>query len=465
MRFCYKIILLTAILVGFLGAQQDFLPFRADYAAFQGNNGTAFVEVYLSFFQSELQYEPQDSIKISHFRHSVRVFDQDSLLKQIDRSYKNTMLINQKPMILNQFMDVFAMELQPGSYKLVATLSDDVSLKSGEFNIDMEIPDFYQGLTMSHIEMATKAEKSNQPSNFSYKNNITIYPNPSRVYGLLYPVLYYYFEAYNLAMNKNGQSNYTYHYYITDTEGNMVRDFPPKTRNRPNSTIAEANGTNIIALPSQIYVLNIDLIDNVARDTVSSKAKFAVQKLKKSTGPRPLAGQGEDPAVIYETYSKEQLIDEFSKSRYIASSEEKDIFEELDTDGMRRFLAEFWKKRDPNPGTPVNEYKVKYFENIQLAEEQYSTSFRPGWKTDRGRVILVYGKPDEIERNPSTIDSQPYEVWYYYSLDGGSEFIFGDLSGHGEYELLHSSYRNELQDPSWRERIGGSAYGPSLDGF
>jgi hypothetical protein len=72
-------------------------------------------------------------------------------------------------------------------------------------------------------------------------------------------------------------------------------------------------------------------------------------------------------------------------------------------------------------------------------------------------VLLIYGRPDEVERNPSTIDSQPYEVWYYYALDGGSEFVFGDLSGHGEYELLHSTYRNELQDPNWRQRLGGQS--------
>lgn len=91
-----------------------------------------------------------------------------------------------------------------------------------------------------------------------------------------------------------------------------------------------------------------------------------------------------------------------------------------------------------------------------MANTRYSTTFKQGWRTDRGRVLLLYGRPDEIERNPSSIDTKPYETWFYYSLDGGVKFIFGDVSGFGEYELMHSTHRNEIQDPNWRARIGSS---------
>ncbi len=84
----------------------------------------------------------------------------------------------------------------------------------------------------------------------------------------------------------------------------------------------------------------------------------------------------------------------------------------------------------------------------------FSSAFKEGWRTDQGRVLLIYGKPDEIERNPSSLNTSPYEIWQYYSLEGGSEFVFGDITGHGDFELLHSDYRNEIKDPRWRERIG-----------
>jgi hypothetical protein len=100
---------------------------------------------------------------------------------------------------------------------------------------------------------------------------------------------------------------------------------------------------------------------------------------------------------------------------------------------------------------------------MKLANASYSNYFKEGWQTDRGRVLLMYGRPDEIERNPSVLDVNPYEIWYYYSLEGGCEFVFGDLSGHGEYELLHSTYRNEIQDINWRSRLSSGSGGYRID--
>ena len=70
--------------------------------------------------------------------------------------------------------------------------------------------------------------------------------------------------------------------------------------------------------------------------------------------------------------------------------------------------------------------------------------------------------------NASTLNSQPYEIWYYYSLEGGSEFIFADVGGNGSYELIHSSYRNEIKDPEWRMRVdklGSREYNSGFDDY
>jgi GWxTD domain-containing protein len=451
-RFLTSLIICT--LVSNIFAQQNFIPFQADYSAFMGTEGKSYTEVYVAVFQKELSYAPEgDSVKVAHFKYSLNFYQSDSLIDKRERDYRNTMAMDAEPSILSQFMDVFTLELKPGQYNLTVILLDVVSSKTGTFNIQMDIPDFTGGLKISQLQIASQAGKAKKPSNFSNKNNIEIYPNPSRVFGIIYPVLYYYFEAYNLQLGSDGNSNYSYHYFITDPDGQMVRDFPKKDRTRPSSTIAEANGTNIIALSSGMYFLNVDLIDLVAQDTIRSQSNFLVRKIeRKKEGDLSVQ---EDPGAIYSTFTEEQMDEEFAMAKYLATSEEKDVFDELDALAKRRFLAEYWTRRDPTPGTPVNEFKKDYMERAALAEMQFSTNFRTGWKTDRGRVLLIYGKPDEIERNPSAIDSQPYEIWHYYALDGGSEFIFGDLSGHGEYELLHSTYRNELQDPSWQQRLGG----------
>ena len=73
----------------------------------------------------------------------------------------------------------------------------------------------------------------------------------------------------------------------------------------------------------------------------------------------------------------------------------------------------------------------------------------PGWRTDRGRVYIIYGPPDEVERYPYSENMKPYEIWHYYNLQGGVIFVFGDRTGFGSYELLHSTLVGEIKNEEW----------------
>src|SRR3954471_9212683 len=80
---------------------------------------------------------------------------------------------------------------------------------------------------------------------------------------------------------------------------------------------------------------------------------------------------------------------------YIITPEEKKAFLALQTDEEREnFIENFWRRRDPNPDTEENEFREQYYERIAYANEHY-TSGIPGWKTDRGRIYITWGKPDE----------------------------------------------------------------------
>src|ERR1044072_2772472 len=96
---------------------------------------------------------------------------------------------------------------------------------------------------------------------------------------------------------------------------------------------------------------------------------------------------------------------------YIITDEERKAFKALKTDEERdQFIEQFWLRRDPDPDTPENEYKDQYFERIQYANEKF-TSGIPGWKTDRGRIYITFGKPDEIDSHPAggSYDRPSYE--------------------------------------------------------
>src|SRR5712664_2122407 len=139
---------------------------------------------------------------------------------------------------------------------------------------------------------------------------------------------------------------------------------------------------------------------------------------------------------------------------YIITDEERKAFKKLATDDEReRFIEEFWRRRDPDPDTDENEFREEYYERIAYANEHYASGI-PGWKTDRGRIYITWGKPDEVESHPSgggyereanegggSTTTDPFERWFYRYLPGvgsGVEIEFVDPTGSGEYRIARN---------------------------
>ena len=136
---------------------------------------------------------------------------------------------------------------------------------------------------------------------------------------------------------------------------------------------------------------------------------------------------------------------------YIITDEERAAFKKLTTDEEReQFIEQFWERRNPNPGSPENEFKEEYYRRIAYSNEHFASGI-PGWKTDRGRMYIMYGPPDEIESHPSggnyqrppeegggQTETYPFEDWTYNYIEGignNVQLEFVDPSMSGEYRL------------------------------
>jgi len=119
---------------------------------------------------------------------------------------------------------------------------------------------------------------------------------------------------------------------------------------------------------------------------------------------------------------------------YIASGSFIDSFVKADVEERKRLWEEFWREKDPTPQTPKNEFYDEHVRRFHYANEHFGTSMTEGWRTDRGRVYIVYGEPDEVEKYPGEVRRKPMEIWYYYSR--GKRFIFVDETGFGDYVLV-----------------------------
>ena len=137
--------------------------------------------------------------------------------------------------------------------------------------------------------------------------------------------------------------------------------------------------------------------------------------------------------------------------RWIITDEEKSAFTQLSNDEERdQFIEAFWQRRDPTPDTEENEFKEEHYRRIAYANEHYAAGI-PGWKTDRGRMYIVFGPADEIESHPSggsyerpmdegggQTSTFPFEQWRYRYLEGiGQEVIieFVDTCMCGDYHM------------------------------
>jgi GWxTD domain-containing protein len=138
----------------------------------------------------------------------------------------------------------------------------------------------------------------------------------------------------------------------------------------------------------------------------------------------------------------------------ILTQAERDAWKKLETDEEReQFIEAFWRNRDPDPDTEENEFKLEFYERMAYANEHFSSG-KPGRLTDRGRIYIKFGKPDEIESHPAgglyerpsyegggSTSTYPFEKWFYRYLPNvksGVEIEFVDPTGSGEYRLARN---------------------------
>ena len=156
----------------------------------------------------------------------------------------------------------------------------------------------------------------------------------------------------------------------------------------------------------------------------------------------------------YKTWLNEDVI-------YIISPEERSAFLQLETNEEReQFIEQFWLRRSGNPDLPDNDFKEEHYRRIAYANEHYASGI-PGWKTDRGRIYIMWGPPDEIESHPTggtwdrpmdegggSTTTYPWETWRYRYLEGIQENVileFVDTTSTGEYHLT--------MDPSEKDAL------------
>ncbi|MDO9547892.1 MAG: GWxTD domain-containing protein [Candidatus Marinimicrobia bacterium] len=438
-----KISLLLLIIISIPSIAADF---DLDYAVFRGDEANDVVEVYLmiprilfDFVESDGAYRSSAFVRVAFaYDDTVRQMKEWSFTDRVEDPNQIT--------DIQKIPEIVTMTIPKSKYQIIAIVMDLNSKKTYRKETNIIVRDFtFDKLALSDIQLSSQISQTETQNKFSKYFNYDIIPNASNVYGDQNPMIYAFCEVYNL---KTDLQSYQVQYTITDINAKIIQQNDWLKKKKPGTSAVEIKGMNIAELNSGLYNFKIAVREeNTDPETVAYKRFY----IAKNDQNKLMAEAMEE--VNLSALSEKELIELFNPLKYFATDKERKMFRKSNIDGKRNIINNFWKTRDPDPTTPLNEAEFGYQQRMKYVAEQFSSPQREGWKTDMGRVFLIYGQPSEIERFPSSLGTKPYQIWYYYEFEGGVFFVFVDKSGFGMMELVHSTARNELQDEAWRRWI------------
>ena len=382
-----------------------------DYASFRINDSLSLVELYIAIPYTSISYTDSGEGKRTSFIIDIRVEDEkgDTLAEDAFERLSFIPSLEDARQRHLTMVDLFSFPLPYGKYTIYVSLNQKESKHTVKTPVKVSP---YKGFSISDIMLASEIEESGQENQFT-KSDYNIIPNPERAYGGNRKVVYVYTELYGLLP----EEEYSIIYKITDTIGNTIKEYPAKTKISENRNIMEIWGINTEVLLEGSYLVNVHLSQK--SDTVYTSKPFYLVHHKKIS--------------ILDNKDREY----YSFIDYIATPDELAIYRS--SDDKDAFLEIFWAKRGENE-------LLTYIENLKEADLLY------GKKSDRARILITHGESDEVTRYLSQRGHPDSEVWWYYG-EGGKVFIFCDLRGGGDYELIYSNYEREYTDPRYLEYI------------
>jgi GWxTD domain-containing protein len=428
-----------------------------NYALFYVDKEFSAIEFYYSFAKNTLTPSENNGVKSVSGALSLIILDSLTTSKLVDENWDFNEELDQSETSQNEKLTgLLKYYLSPGKYTCILKgrdINNPALYDSVLFNIKVPAYDSSK-ILVSDIQLANKIiqDAADQNSPF-YKNTLDVIPNPGSLFGHGVPVFYFYYEIYNADVNiKSPYLRVSYE--LLNSSGNSVYK-KLKYMPRTNRSLVDIGAVKVNDYNTGQYNFLVTVEDTVSREAASSTRKLFIYNPDKLDTNKVFLSDVSFLSSSFLTMSEEELEKEFDEARYISNQNEKVDWKRLTTvESKREYLFNFWNMRDENKITPINETQLEYAERINYTRKKFSDlSQKEGWKTDRGRVFVIYGSPSEIERNPFTSETVPYEIWYYNEIEGGVIFVFADYSGFSSYKLVHSSKRGELKDESWSDRV------------
>lgn len=401
------------------------IKFYVDVSIFKENEQEDRIEFSIMLYSDQLVKKNN----MIEYKAVLKIYNEDMNLKrnwitESDVSENENSVFNS--LIIN---DSWTEIVKKGSYNYELLLVDVNSSKEGICNSSIQIENNSdKDISASSIKFFNGRESKN--------NKLELTGNAARQFGILNPLLYLYYEIYN---NSQSIQECEIIYNIKNSFGQIVKSFPSKNQSIKNEKTIIGNALNVASIPEGVYGLETLLLSVVnQKELLKFSREFEVIQFNKNNN-----SQFENNEII------ESITNIFP---YIASKTELVNYNSLNKNSRVKYIIEYLKKSDTDNDPNKNEYLVDLYNKYLYANENFSWGGFEGWKSDRGRVLITYGIPDEILNFFYEDNINPYTVWRYES-QRQYEFIFGDLRGDGRFTLIHSNKESEVSNTFWKDNL------------
>lgn len=439
-----------ALIAGSAAVAADSLTMVADYATFYlPSDTTTYVEYYYGLYRHQLGFVRSDDNAYSYAGVLVmaHVYDRDGNPVDSASTYFLSRARDDSDQARTnvRLLDYLPMKIHPGDYRVKLSAIDDVSKQTGSTSLLVTVPDYaVTGLTVSDLELAYEIREVGKDTTVSVnprlvKDDLLVLPNPSATFQYQNDsVMHVYYELYGLDVSSPQDSQFLIGYAVKDASGNMIHDYGKTLFDKPGNTAILTADLDISSIDPGSYYLVVEAEDSAeGKRTVGSK-QFAIYD------PNAAASQ-------IDTVDVQTMVD---IAWFHLSEADKIRIGKMSPEGKVNLLRQFWRDQDPDPSNPENPVYEEAVRRFIYANKEFSTTQNSnnGWRTDRGRVYIMYGPYDERNEVVMSGKSFPYIKWTYYHLEGGCIFLFVNdfVAGAADYRLVHSTHPRERYDPKWQ---------------
>ena len=428
---------------------RSFPRVQMHYVQLQQNNDKSVIHTVFAVEGSSLVASAQED---GTYTGAVRIellFTQEDSLVFGDAFEMYSPAVKDSSALQMTFLHQNRYLLEDGQYQLQMRVNDLANKGAvQEIQTEIEIRTEREQITLSDPLLFVAEDPKKQPDPLLPSGDYFIAQNISG--------LHFNCEVYNLEGSAEG--SVLLRYYLSDQKEEVLSEYGSFKRLAAAADLKLNGGLNISELPRGLYYLHLDLLSRKGDTLDSRKILFYRQSDIESEDYAEQAQLLDGTDWLPPLSEKDSLRSLVDMLHPIANSLERRQIDQLLEYGSdlqrRRFIAGFWSQRY---GAQSADRFRSYLSAVRSVNARFDARTTPGYKTDRGRVELQYGRPDLIEDRKYEPSTYPYEIWQYNRLRSESTqnqvnkvFIFANLSSAGDqYELIHSNAFGEVFNPRW----------------